>query len=328
MLVDSFGRVHDYLRLSLTDKCNLRCAYCMPYDLPNGFYANSIRMNADEIFAIAKVFVGLGIKKIRITGGEPLVRKEFRKIISLLSGLPVELVLSTNVVLIDEFVDDIENAGINSVNVSLDSLKQATFLSLTKRDFHQRVWTNILLLLERNFNVKVNTVAMKGMNDDEIVDFIRLTQNYPLHIRFIEYMPFMDNGWHKDKVITFEEIIALAKGKYDFEPLKIPQHSTSKDFKVKGAKGTFGVITTMSNPFCGDCNRLRLTADGKIKNCLFGKEEIDLLSGYRNNKDIKELILQSVQSKHAVMGGQFDKEGYLKTCADNIDNRSMVGIGG
>ncbi|MCO6495758.1 MAG: GTP 3',8-cyclase MoaA [Bacteroidetes bacterium] len=328
MLVDRFGRIHDYLRISLTDKCNLRCSYCMPYDLPNGFYANSTRMSAEEIFAIAKTFVKLGIMKIRITGGEPLVRKEFRKIIHLLSELPVELVLSTNGVLLDEFIEDIKGARISSVNVSLDSLRPDAFLSITKRDFQQRVMSNIGLLLKHDFNIKINTVAMKGVNDAEFVDFIRLTKDLPLHIRFIEYMPFMGNGWHKDKVITYDEILKIAKTKFEFEPLTNAPHSTSKDFRVKDYLGTFGIITTMSNPFCGDCNRLRLTADGKMKNCLFGKDEMDLLTALRNNDDIETLILESVENKHEVMGGQFDKEGYLKTCVSDIDNRSMIGIGG
>lgn len=327
MLKDSFGRIHDYLRISITDKCNLRCAYCMPHELPKGFYQHARRMNAEEIFSIAETFVDLGIRKIRITGGEPMVRKEFRNIIGLLSQLPVELTISTNGVLVHHFIDDLKQADVHSLNVSLDTLKPQTFSAITKRDEQKRVLDNILLLLQNGFEVKMNTVVIKGVNDDEIVNFVGLTQELPLSIRFIEYMPFLGNGWHRNKVISYNEILEKVGSACDFERLDDPAHSTSKNFRVKGFVGTFGVISTMSKPFCGDCNRLRLTADGKMKNCLFGRDEMDLLSALRNGEDISELIRQSVQHKYAVMGGQF-KNGYKLTDSHQIVNRSMVGIGG
>ncbi|MBS1488773.1 MAG: GTP 3',8-cyclase MoaA [Bacteroidetes bacterium] len=327
MLTDLFGRVHDYLRISITDKCNLRCSYCMPYDLPHGYYANIKRMTADEIYSIAKTFVGFGIKKIRITGGEPLMRKEFRKIIQLLAQLPVELALSSNGVLIDDFMEDLQQAKIKSVNISLDSLQAETFSSITKRNEQERVLSNIHLLLKNNFEVKINTVVMRGINEQEIVNFVSLTKDLALHIRFIEYMPFLGNGWHKNQVFTYDEILSTIGSVFSYTKLNDPVHSTSKNFKVNGYAGTFGIITTMSRPFCGDCNRLRLTADGKMKNCLFDKEEIDLLSSLRNNDDITELVLKSVRNKKAAMGGQFDN-GYQQTEANQVINRSMVGIGG
>ncbi len=327
MLRDTFGRIHDYLRISITDKCNLRCSYCIPYDLPHGYYANSQRMSAEEIYSIAKTFVHLGIKKIRITGGEPLVRKEFRKIILLLSRLPVELALSTNGVLINEYIEELANARVKTVNVSLDSLSPNTFSTITKRDHHERVLTNIYLLLQNNFKVKVNSVVMRDVNNHEIPSFIALTQYHPVHIRFIEYMPFSGNGWHKNRVVTYEEILRQIGLQFTYEKLDDPAHSTSKNYRVNGYTGSFGIITTMSHPFCGDCNRLRLTADGKMKNCLFGREEMNLLEALRNNQDISSLILASVKNKHAVMGGQF-KNGYLQTETDQIINRSMIDIGG
>lgn len=327
MLTDTFGRTHDYLRISITDKCNLRCSYCIPYDLPHGYYAHSKRMTPEEIQAIAKVFVQLGIKKIRITGGEPLVRKEFRKIIRLLSELPVELALSTNGVLVNEFLDDIKQARVVSVNVSLDSLETEIFSNITRRDHYERVFSNIRLLVENDFRVKVNTVVMKGINENEIPSFVALTKEIPIHIRFIEYMPFLGNGWNKDRVITCDKILDIIRASYSFGKLNDPAHSTSKNFRVHGYRGAFGIITTMSAPFCGDCNRLRLTADGKMKNCLFGKEEMNLLEALRNNEDISSLILQSVKNKHARMGGQFGN-GYQSADPKNIVNRSMIGIGG
>ncbi len=327
MLIDSYGRAHDYLRISITDKCNLRCSYCIPYDLPHGFYANSQRLTPEEIYTIAKVFVGLGVKKIRITGGEPLVRKECRRILQILSELPVEIVLSSNGVLIDEFLDDLIKHRISSVNISLDSLKEETFNAITRRNQQKRVLANINLLLKHNFHVKINTVAMRGVNDHEFVDFVAMTQNSPLDIRFIEYMPFIGNGWSKEKVITKNEILDIISDSFSYDKIEDAAHSTSKNFRVKNGSGTFGIITTMSEPFCGDCNRLRLTADGKIKNCLFGKEEIDLMTALRNGEDIISLIYQSVKNKYAVMGGQFDK-GYQLIETEDIVNRSMIGIGG
>lgn len=327
MLKDTFNRVHDYLRISITDKCNLRCSYCMPYDLPHGHFAEVQRMRAEEIFTIAKVFVDLGVKKIRITGGEPLARKEFRKIIQLLSDIPVELALSSNGVLIDDFIDDLKRAGIRSVNVSLDSLNPDKFLNITKRNAQEKVLSNIRLLIENNFNVKMNIVVMKGINENEILDFIELTKNSPLQVRFIEYMPFLGNGWNKNAVFSSDEILAVISARHKIEKLDDENHATAKKYRAVYHKGTFGIISTMSEPFCGDCNRLRLTSDGKIKNCLFGKEELDLLSALRNGEPIADLIIQSVKSKHAVRGGQFEDD-YKLLNADSIVNRSMVGIGG
>jgi cyclic pyranopterin phosphate synthase len=182
-------------------------------------------------------------------------------------------------------------------------------------------------MIQMGFDVKLNIVLMKNVNDDETEDFIALTKNFPVHVRFIEFMPFDKNGWDKTKVISFEEIMSDLYQKYDIVKLLDEKHDTAKKFQIFGHKGTFAFITTMSQPFCGDCNRLRLTADGKIKNCLFGKEEIDLLSPLRNGEDIKNLIRTSVTRKHAVMGGQF-VASYLETDAQSIENRSMIKIGG
>ncbi|GAB1430284.1 GTP 3',8-cyclase MoaA [Ignavibacteria bacterium] len=327
MLTDTFNRVHDYLRISITDKCNLRCSYCMPYDLPHGHFAEAQRMRAEEIFAIAKTFVDLGIKKIRITGGEPLARKEFRKIIQLLSELPAEIALSSNGVLINDFIDDLNLAGIRSVNISLDSLDPQKFLNITKRNAQEKVLSNIRLLIEHNFVVKMNVVVMKGVNENEIPDFIELTRDMPLQVRFIEYMPFLGNGWNKNAVFSSDDILAVVTACYEIEKLADENHATAKKYRAMGHKGVFGIIPTMSEPFCGDCNRLRLTSDGKIKNCLFGKEELDLLSALRNGLPIEDLIIKSVKNKYAVRGGQFEDD-YKLINADLLVNRSMVGIGG
>ncbi len=327
MLKDSFNRIHDYLRISLTDKCNLRCTYCNPVDLPKGHYAHSNKMTVDEIDLIAGVFVQLGIKKIRLTGGEPLVRKGAGEIIQRLSRHPVELAITTNGVFVHEFIDVFQQAGMKSVNVSLDSLKKNKNALISGRNEFERVFGNVQLLLKNNFDVKVNTVLMKGVNDDEIPDFVEWTRHQPVHIRFIEFMPFAGNQWSKEKVFSQEEILNLIASHFDFNRLPDDDHGTAKKFAVNDAKGTFGIISTMSHPFCGSCNRLRLTTDGKMKNCLFSKGEADILGALRRGDDIVPLIKQCVWDKKKAQGGQFDSN-YKNIDIAQLKNRSMIHIGG
>lgn len=326
MLLDKFNRPHNYLRISLTDSCNFRCAYCMPNEEIE-VMPKSHLMSADEIEQIAKTFVSLGVKKIRLTGGEPLVRKDFPEIVRRLARLPVELTLTTNGVLAHKHLDLFKLANIRSLNVSLDSLQREVFHKLTKRDQFQQVWDNILLLLGNGIKIKLNAVALHGIIEKEIHDFVSLTEHLPLHVRFIEFMPFSGNHWTSDKVITARQMLDLVQKEFKVEKLTDEPHATAKKYKVPGFKGTFAFITTMSEHFCGDCNRMRLTADGKMKNCLFGKEEMDLLKVIRNGEDIVPLIHESLQRKHAMLGGQFDPD-YLKARAEHIENRSMIKIGG
>lgn len=326
-LIDTFDRKHDYLRISLTEKCNLRCTYCMPAE---GIQLRdkSIFMQSDEVIAIAKEFVALGIKKIRLTGGEPLVKKGIDFILAELGKLPVELSLTTNAILIDKYIDDIENAGITSINVSLDSLQQNRNIAISRRDYHHRILSNIQLLIDRNFEVKVNVVLMRGVNDDEIIDFIEWSRNEKIEIRFIEFMPFDGNSWNKEQTVSYREILDVAISQYvDKEILKARDNpnDTTRHFKVAGAKGTFGIISTVTNPFCDTCNRLRLTADGKIKNCLFSNDEVDLLVAYRNNEPLAELIQSSVLAKKKGLGGMKD---FSQQELDSYENRSMIAIGG
>jgi cyclic pyranopterin phosphate synthase len=291
---------------------------CMP---------NHHLMQPEEIETIAKEFIKLGVTKIRLTGGEPLVRKGVADIIERISRLPVELTLTTNGVFVDKHIELFKKAGIKSLNVSLDTLKKDKFLQLTRRDQLEKVWSNILLLKEEGFSVKINVVAMRGVNDDEVRDFIELTKIHRIHVRFIEFMPFSGNHWENQKVITAKQLMEQVEGHFDYVKLKDEKHATAKKFKVIGYEGTFAFITTMSEPFCGDCNRMRLTADGKMKNCLFGKDELDILATLRKGEDIVPVIRKSLLIKHKVMGGQFEQT-YEKTDADKLVNRSMIRIGG
>ena len=326
MIKDNFNRVHDYLRISLTDNCNLRCFYCMPEE-DYHFTPSSQLMQAEEIEKIAGVFVREGVNKIRLTGGEPLVRKDFANILQKLSRLGVQITMTTNATRLHEFVDDIMSAGIQSLNISLDTLQKDRFILMTKRDQHEQVMRNIQLMLDNGIGVKVNVVAMKGINDEEINDFVRWTKDTAIHIRFIEFMPFDGNQWNRDKVITLQEILDKVSSEFKFSQIERNAHETAKNYQVNGHKGTFAVISTMSAPFCGDCNRMRLTADGKMKNCLFSTSETDILTALRNGEDITPLIYQNIATKKEALGGQFTAD-LEKIETKDLHNRTMISIGG
>ena len=326
MIQDKFGRVHNYLRISLTDNCNLRCFYCMPeedYD----FTTASRLMQTNEVTGLAETFVRLGVTKIRLTGGEPLVRKDAGKIIESLSQLPVELVMTTNATRIHDFMSVLKTSSIRTVNISLDTLQPDRFLLITRRDLFHQVRSNIELLLYHGFGVKINVVVMRDVNDSEINDFVAWTKHIPVQIRFIEFMPFSGNRWTNNKVFTMQEMFSVIGSQFEFLPVEGELNDTAKHFMVPGHTGSFAVISTMSSPFCSTCNRMRLTADGKLKNCLFSQGETDLLTSFRRGEDVTSLIHQSIQSKAKELGGQFS--GTFEVLdASSIHNRSMITIGG
>ncbi len=285
-------------------------------------------MTAEELIDIAKTFIDLGVKKIRLTGGEPLVKKNARMVIEALGKLPIELTITTNAILVDKFISTFKQAGIKSVNVSLDSLKENRFNSITKRNYFDKVMSNIDLLISSGFKVKVNAVVMRNINDDEIIDFIKLTENKPIHVRFIEFMPFDGNQWNWDKMVSYKEMNSIIRSEYKKEEIikiKDAPNDTSKNFRLVDGKGTFGMISSITNPFCDTCNRIRLTADGKIKNCLFSENETDLLTSFRNNEDISPLIVKSIQNKKEHHAGI---NSFQNIDPENLKNRSMITIGG
>ena len=304
----------------------MRCFYCMPaedYEMT----PSSELMQVDEIEALAKIFVSLGVNKIRLTGGEPLVRKDVSQIIHSLSQLAVSLTLTTNGVRLHEFLPVIKRAGIGALNISLDTLNANKFEQITRRNHFDRVWNNIHAAIQEGIHVKVNVVVMKGVNDEEIGDFVEWTKNTPVHVRFIEFMPFSGNQWNGMKVFSLKEILQKVEAGYHFIKLKDELNDTTKKYMVPGHKGTFAVISTMTAPFCSSCNRIRLTADGKIRNCLFAKEETDLLAALRNKENVEALIQQNIMRKHASHGGQFGGD-IQRIEPGSIHNRSMIGIGG
>ena len=326
MIQDAFGRVHDYLRISLTDNCNLRCFYCMPEE-EYAFTAASRLMQKDEVKKLAGVFVNEGVTKIRLTGGEPLVRKDAANIIESLSALPVELVMTTNATRIHEFIAVLKSSSIKTLNVSLDTLQPDKFMLLTRRDLFHRVRSNIELLLHHGFRVKINVVVMKGMNETEINDFVNWTKHIPVQIRFIEFMPFSGNRWTGNKVFSMQDMFSEISTQFEFLPVENELHDTAKHFMIPGHLGSFAIISTMSAPFCSSCNRMRLTADGKLKNCLFSPGETDLLTPLRNQEDVTALIHSCIRSKAKELGGQFSGTFDLLDAA-SIHNRPMITIGG
>ncbi|WP_203258756.1 GTP 3',8-cyclase MoaA [Hyunsoonleella ulvae] len=329
ILQDTHGRDHTYLRISLTERCNLRCTYCMP---ANGvpLSPKSHLMTYEEIYDIAKTFVDHGVTKIRLTGGEPLVRKDIPVILEKLASLPVELSITSNAVIIDKFIDVLKMSGVHNINVSLDSLDTSKFKYITRRHEFQKVYDNIHLLVKEGFKVKVNAVLIKGFNDNEIIDFINFTKDLPVSIRFIEFMPFDGNKWDMSKMVSYAEIMESVNtifAEEDVIRLQDAPNDTSKNYKIKGYKGSFAIISSVTNPFCDSCNRLRLTANGQLKNCLFSATESDLLTTLRTGKSIEPIIQKAVQAKFKVRGGMNTLEKFQKPDLHS-KNRSMITIGG
>jgi len=284
-------------------------------------------MTSEEIYAIAKTFVDLGVKKIRLTGGEPLIKKDIANILKTLSSLPIELGISTNGILVDRYTETFKKYGVQSVNVSLDSLNEQRSNQISRRNYFTRIMSNIQLLLDQNFKVKLNVVLIKGTNEDEILDFVDFTRERNVSVRFIEFMPFIGNNWDLERTVSYKSIIDKVVdcyGSEQLEKLTDNKNDTASNYKIKGFIGSFGIISTVTNPFCDSCNRIRLTANGRIKNCLFSTSETDLLTAYRQGKDLNQLIAQTICSKKKIRSGTNSFENstsYLK-------NRSMVTIGG
>lgn len=329
ILQDSHGREHTYLRISLVERCNLRCFYCMPAEgVP--LTPKSHIMTYEEIYEIAKTFVDHGVNKIRLTGGEPLIRKDISVILEKLSSLPVDLSITTNAVIIHKFIDVLKSNGIKNINVSLDTLEKEKFRKITLRDHFDAVYNNIQLLVKEGFNVKINTVLIRGVNDDEIIDFINLTKDLPVSIRFIEFMPFDGNRWDMSKMVSYKEVmdsVHTAFKEDSIERLEDAANDTAKNYRIKGYTGSFAIISSVTNPFCDSCNRIRLTANGQLKNCLFSSTESDLLTSLREGKAIEPIIQKAVRSKLKIRGGMDSLEKLQEPGLHN-QNRSMTTIGG
>lgn len=277
-LVDSFGRKINYLRLSVTDRCNLRCSYCMP---PGGIvkHSHAETLSYEEMFTIAQAAVAIGIEKIRVTGGEPLVRKGIVPFLTRLAAIPGlrQLVLTTNGLLLDELSVPLRNAGVQRLNISLDSLRPEVFARITRCGDLSRVLAGIASAERAGFPIKLNAVVMRGVNDDELLEFAAMTLERPITVRFIEYMPTIkEPGWQR-LVMPGEEIIERISARFPLNRLEQGELAgPAREFRIDGARGTVGIITPVSSHFCGECNRIRVTSTGKARSCLFCDAEVDL----------------------------------------------------
>ncbi|KPU78544.1 uncharacterized protein Dana_GF10488, isoform C [Drosophila ananassae] len=302
-LTDTFGRHHTYLRISLTERCNLRCDYCMPAEgVPLQPKANLL--TTEEVLRLARIFVEQGVRKIRLTGGEPTVRRDIVDIVAQMKALPqLEHVgITTNGLVLTRLLLPLQRAGLDSLNISLDTLKKDRFEKITRRKGWERVIAGIDLAVQLGYTPKVNCVLMRDFNEDEICDFVEFTKDRPVDVRFIEYMPFSGNKWHTERLICYKDTVTAIRKRWpDFQALPNGPNDTSKAYAVPGFKGQVGFITSMTEHFCGTCNRLRLTADGNIKVCLFGNKEFSLRDAMRR-KDVTEdqlvdFIAAAVQRK-------------------------------
>lgn len=325
-LTDTYGRTHTYLRISLTERCNLRCQYCMPAEGVELTKKPKL-LSTDEILKLAELFVKEGVNKIRLTGGEPTVHKDLIPITEALKkikGLQT-LAITTNGLTLTKHLVPLQRAGLDIVNVSLDTLKPEKYERITRRKGWSRVIAGIDLAIQLGYSpVKVNVVAMRGFNDDEILDFVNFTKDRKVDVRFIEYMPFTGNKWDTQKMIPFAEMKAKIKSQYpNFEALPNKPNDTSKAYHVPGFEGQLGFITSMSEHFCGSCNRLRLMADGSLKVCLFGNSEISLRDAIRSGCSEEDLLLMigaAVRRKKKQHAGMMNLA--------QMPNRPMILIGG
>ena len=287
-LLDSIGRHINYLRLSVTDRCNLRCTYCMP-EAGIGKIAHSDILSYEELYRIAQAAVSIGIDKIRITGGEPLVRKGIIHFLQQLSKIPglEQLVLTTNGVLLEEMAADLRAAGVQRLNISLDSLNPNTFAQISRRGDLMRVLAGIEAATASGFPIKLNMVVMRGINDHEIVDLAALATTSAITVRFIEYMPAIrEHNWQK-LVVPGSEILSRLAQHFTLVPVEQTETAgPARNFRIPGAIGTLGVITPVSHDFCSECNRIRVTASGLAKGCLFSTSQVDLKLALRNGSNM------------------------------------------
>ena len=325
VLSDGFGRRHNYLRISLVEHCNLRCRYCMPEEGLDWTPDSEILTDA-EVIRLAGLFVAQGVDKIRLTGGEPLLRKGLVGIataIGSLKGLRT-LAITTNGLLLRRNLGALQRAGLNLLNISLDTLQPDRFEAITRRNGLHIVVNAIDLALEAGYDpVKVNCVVMRGVNEDELIDFVRLTRNRRIEVRFIEFMPFDGNRWDEDRLVSFEEMLERITRELPLQKCSDSPNFTARLFQVPGYAGRVGFITSMTDNFCEGCNRLRITADGKLKVCLFGRTEVSLRDTMRagaSDNELLDLISAAVGRKHARHAGMH--------AIAATPNRPMITIGG
>ena len=331
-LLDRFGRRHTYLRVSLTERCNLRCSYCMP---PQGveLKPDDELLTTPELVTAIRALVRLGVTKVRLTGGEPLVRKDIVALVEQIHSLGVSNIgVTSNGIVFARHARALKQAGLSHVNLSLDTLDASRFKQITQRDGHAKVMQALQTACALQFDsVKVNCVVQRGVNDDELAAFAALTRDEALQVRFLEFMPFGLNQWQTERVVSGAEMLQAIKAVY---PGIVPcpeedgPSPTARLFKIPGFKGRVGFITAMTDEFCSTCSRLRLTADGNLKNCLFGNHEVSLRDALRSGQGdagVLAVVRASLEAKHERLGGYANSHAIAEHSATA---RPMILIGG
>lgn len=324
MLKDLHNRTLNYLRLSVTDRCNLRCTYCMPENIR---FVNKDRvLTFEEMDRLMQIMARNGVNKVRITGGEPFVRKDLmsflRKLVAT-AGID-EVAMTTNATVIRPYISELKQLGIHKLNVSLDTLDKGRFFDLTRRDQFDEVFASLMILVEEGFDVKVNAVIMDGKNTDDILPFVELTRKHALNVRFLEEMPF--NGGGKDfqgLAWNYKQIYNSIQSEFQhIKPLENEPNATATNYQVDGFEGSFGIIPAFSRTFCGSCNRLRLNATGELRTCLYGKAATNLRDLLRDGAD------DSTVEEHIKMAvGKKPKDGFIaeKEAKDIHESMSVLG---
>lgn len=342
-LKDNFFRVIDYLRVSVIDRCNLRCIYCMPVDGITAEHHNEI-LSYEEMLRVLRIGAKLGVRKVRITGGEPLMRKNITFLVDSIQSIPEidDISMTTNGVLLSKYAHELADAGLDRVNVSVDSLIPERYKRITRGGDLDIVLNGLAAAEKAGLDpLKINMVPVSGLNDDEILDFAKLTFSSNVQVRFIELMPSgLVDFWDPKRYITTDQIRSAIESLAPLSPVRLRKHGPAKYYRMKGAKGIIGFISAITHHFCEDCNRIRLTADGKIRPCLFSETEIDLKTALRTNApdaEIERLLRLSVETKpkgHSLdelfqdPPREYDKQVKSSLITNHLLKRPMSKIGG
>ena len=325
-LFDNHGRELSYLRLAVTDRCNLRCTYCMPAEGINYLPEREL-LSWEEMFRLTRIMHEMGIKKVRITGGEPFVRNGLVDFLTDLAGLSdLEICLTTNGVFIGDYIDTLQKLGVRHINLSLDSLDRDRFHQITRRDDFTKVYDNLIRLIQAGFQVKINAVVMHGKNEADIIELTEFARAHPVSVRFIEEMPFNGSGLVEEKLF-WDHVRILERIRSQFPDLKARPFlfgETAKTYDIPGFKGNFGIIAAFSRTFCGTCNRIRLTAKGQVKTCLYDDGVFDLKAYLRGGVSDEEIKTQLMTLFQARSLDGFEAEKNRK----GVITESMTTIGG
>jgi GTP 3',8-cyclase len=324
-LLDGHGRRIGDLRVSVTDRCNFRCQYCMPAEgLP--WLERDDVLHFEEIERLVALLAAMGVTDVRLTGGEPLVRRDFPQLVGMLAPLVEDLSITTNGYLLERDAEALVRAGATRFNVSIDSLQRDRFFEMTRRDALPRVLRGleVLAAFPEAHPIKVNAVAMRGFTEDEVLPFAQFAREHPYEVRFIEFMPLdADHAWTPDSVLSGDEIRAIIEQQWALEPVEREPHATARVYRFADGRGSIGFINPVSEPFCGDCNRIRLTADGRLRTCLFSLNETDLRTPLRAGADdaeIEQIVRDAVWRKE--LKHHVNEPGYVQPV------RTMSAIGG